>query len=125
VSRGHVDAANATLVQAIEKGDSALLASLYSPDARVMPPGAPLATGDGIQAFWQGVMDTGVTGGRLETVSLEERGDLVLEEGRWEMQVGSDVVDHGEYVVVHRRQPDGEWKIAVDIWNSDGSPSAG
>jgi ketosteroid isomerase-like protein len=61
----------------------------------------------------------GVTGARLETVSLEERDDLAVEEGRYEMQVGSGIVDTGKYVVVHRRQPDGGWKVAIDIWNSN------
>ena len=119
MSRSHVDALNATLVQALEKGDSGLLASIYSPDARLLPPGSDPVTGQGIQAYWQSVMDSGVTGGRLETISLEERDDLAVEEGRFEVQVGSDVVDEGKYVVVHRRQPDGEWKLAVDIWNSN------
>jgi ketosteroid isomerase-like protein len=125
MSRSDVDALNATLVQALEKGDSGLLASVYSSDARLLPPGSDMATGQGIQAYWQHVMDLGVTGGRLETASLEERGDLAVEVGRYEMQAGSDVVDRGKYVVIHRRQPDGEWKYDVDIWNSDQSPSAG
>ncbi|WP_245820950.1 YybH family protein [Geodermatophilus pulveris] len=122
MSRSHVDALNATLTQALEKNDSGLLASIYSPDARLLPPGSDPATGQGIQAYWQSVMDMGVTGGRLETVSLEERDDLAVEEGRYEMQVGSEVVDEGKYVVVHRRQPDGDWKLAIDIWNSNQSP---
>ncbi len=125
MSRSDVDTLNATLVQALEKGDSGLLASVYSPDARLLPPGSDMATGQGIQAYWQHVMDLGVTGGRLETVSLEDRGDLAVEVGRYEMSVGSDVVDKGKYVVIHRRQPDGEWKYDVDIWNSDQSPPAG
>jgi ketosteroid isomerase-like protein len=124
MSRSDVDALNATLVQALEKGDSGLLASVYSSDARLLPPGSDMATGQGIQAYWQHVMDMGVTGGRLETASLDERGDLAVEVGRYEMHAGSDVVDEGKYVVIHRRQPDGEWKYAVDIWNSDRSPTA-
>ncbi|SFP22521.1 conserved hypothetical protein [Geodermatophilus dictyosporus] len=125
MSRTDVDTLNATLVQALEKGDSALLATVYSPDAHLLPPGSDPVTGQGIQAYWQSVMDMGVTGGRLETVSLDERDDLAVEEGRYDMRVGPDVVDEGKYVVVHRRQPDGEWKYAVDIWNSNRSPSAG
>ncbi len=119
MSRSDVDALNATLMQALEKGDSALAASIYSPEARLLPPGSEPVTGQGIQAVWQSVMDKGVTGARLETVSLEERDDLAVEEGRYEMQVGSGIVDTGKYVVVHRRQPNGGWKLAIDIWNSN------
>jgi uncharacterized protein (TIGR02246 family) len=124
MSRSDVDALNATLMQALEKGDSALAASVYSPDARLLPPGSEPATGPGIRAVWQSIMDMGVTGARLETVSLEERDDLAVEEGRYEMQVGSDVVDTGKYVVVHRRQPDGDWKYAIDIFNSNQTPQS-
>jgi uncharacterized protein (TIGR02246 family) len=125
MSRSDVDALNTTLVQALEKGDSGLLASVYSPDARLLPPGSDPLTGQGIQAYWQSVMDMGVTGGRLETVSFEERDDLAVEVGHYEVHVRSDVVDEGNYVVVHRRQPDGQWRLAVDIWNSNHSPAAG
>ncbi len=121
MSQRDVDALNATLVQGLEKGDAALVASIYAPDARVLPPGSEVMTGQDIQTYWQGVIDMGVTG-RLETVSLEEREDLAVEEGRYRMQVGSDIVDTGKYVVVHRRQPDGAWRIAVDIWNSSQAP---
>ncbi len=41
------------------------------------------------------------------------------------MRVGADVVDTGKYVVVHRRQPDGGWRIGLDIWNSDSAPQSG
>ena len=122
MSRSDVDALNETLVQALEKGDSALAATIYAPDARLLPPGSEPATGQEIQATWQSVIDMGVTGARLETVSLEERDDLAVEEGRYEMYVGSDTADSGKYVVVHRRQHDGSWKYAIDIWNSSRTP---
>ncbi|MGY1696469.1 MULTISPECIES: YybH family protein [unclassified Geodermatophilus] len=122
MSRSDVDALNRTLEQALEKGDSALAATIYAPDARLLPPGSEPATGRQIQATWQSFMDMGVSGARLETVSLEERDDLAVEEGRYEMHAGPDTVDAGKYVVVHRRQPDGSWKLAIDIWNSSQSP---
>ena len=61
----------------------------------------------------------------LKTTALEERDDLAVEEGHFEIHVGSDVVDDGSYVVVHRRMDDGGWRFALDIWNSDRRPSRG
>jgi uncharacterized protein (TIGR02246 family) len=125
MSRSDIDALNATFMKGLDTGDAAMIASVYAPDARVMPPGSSVVTGGGIQQFWQGVLGMGVTGGVLKTVSLEERDDLAVEEGVYEMRVGAAVVDTGKYVVVHRRQPDGGWRFAVDIWNSDSTPQPG
>ena len=121
MSRSDIDALNAQLVQGIEKGDAAMVASLYAPDAQLMPPGMPMATGDGIRQVWQGVIDMGVNGGALKTLSLEELGDTAIETGQYEMHVGSEVVDVGKFVVVHRKTDDG-WKLGIDIFNSDRSP---
>lgn len=120
MARSDVDALNATFVQALEKGDAALIASLYAPDARVLPPGAERVTGSAaIEQFWQGVTSQGVTGGRLETLALDDLGGRMIEEGRYEIRAGDQLVDVGKYVVVHRRQDDGSWKLDLDIWNSD------
>ena len=125
MSRSDIDALNATFMKGFDTGDAALIASVYAPDARVMPPGAPAVTGAEMQQFWQEVLGMGITGGVLKTVSLEERDDVAVEEGVYEMRVGADVVDTGKYVVVHRRQPDGSWKYGIDIWNSDSAPQSG
>jgi uncharacterized protein (TIGR02246 family) len=119
MSRSDIDAVNARFVEALEKGDAAAMASVYAPDARLMPPGVPTATGRGIQDVWQSFLDMGVTGGALRTDTLEELGDTAIEVGRYEIRVGTDVADSGKYVVVHRRQPDGSWRFGIDIWNSD------
>ncbi len=118
MSRSDIDALNATFVQGLEKGDAAAMVSVYAADARLMPPGTPTLTGPAIQEFWQGAIDSGVAGGALETVSFEEHGDVAVEEGEYRIQAGDQVVDHGKYVVVHRRQDDGSWRFGVDIWNS-------
>jgi ketosteroid isomerase-like protein len=34
------------------------------------------------------------------------------------------VNDRGKFVVVWKKQTDGGWKIAADIWNSDLPPAA-
>ena len=122
MSRSDIDALNATFMKGFETGDAAMIASVYAPDARLMPPGAPVVTGGEIEQYWQEVLGMGVTGAVLKTGSLQERDDVAVEEGQYEMRVGTDVVDTGKYVVVHRRQPDGGWRIGLDIWNSDRAP---
>jgi ketosteroid isomerase-like protein len=121
MARSDIDALNATFGQGLEKGDADIVASVYAPDAKILPPGSPMLTGPDIRTYWQGAIDSGMTGGTLETLAFEELGDVALEEGQFEVRVGEEVVDTGKYVVVHRRQPDGSWKYSTDIWNSSRS----
>ncbi len=118
MARSDIEALGATMEQGLEKADATLIASVYGPGARLMPPGSDVLTGEAIEQYWQGVLNAGITGGRMELVSLEEHGDVGIEEGRYEMRIGDQVADRGKYVVVHHRQPDGGWRFHLDIFNS-------
>jgi ketosteroid isomerase-like protein len=110
----------AALVRAFEQGDAGLAASLYEPGARLLPPGAPVITGeDAVRDFFQRRFDAGSDGGVLETVQLHEYGDVAVEEGRYGRRSGEQLLDSGKYLAVFRRQPDGAWRWAIDMWNSD------
>jgi ketosteroid isomerase-like protein len=110
----------ATLVRAFEQADAALAAALYEPGARLLPPGSPVITGeDDVRDFFQRRFDAGSDGGVLETVRLDEYGDVAVEEGRYGRRSGEQLLDSGKYLAVFRRQPDGAWRWATDIWNSD------
>ena len=78
MSRSDIDAVNATFGQGLEKGDAALVASVYGAGARLLPPGMPAVSGPAIQEFWQGAMDSGMSGGSLETVRAAIRARLPL-----------------------------------------------
>jgi uncharacterized protein (TIGR02246 family) len=110
----------ATLVRAFEQGDAALAAALYEPGARLLPPGAPVITGaDAVRDFFQRRFDAGSDGGVLETVRIDEYGDVAVEEGRYGRRAGERLLDSGKYLAVFRRQSDGAWRWAIDMWNSD------
>ena len=75
-------AANQRFMAAFSRGDAAGLAAFYSSDARLLPPGSPPISGAaGIQAFWRGAIDTGITAVRLETEELELHGGRAIEGG--------------------------------------------
>jgi uncharacterized protein (TIGR02246 family) len=119
MSRSDIDALNEAFERGIREGDAAEVASLYAPDARLLPPGSEALTGPAIETFWKEMLSAGVSAGTLTTRSLEELGDTAIEEGQYQIEVGGSVVDTGKYVAVHRRQPDGWWKYGLDIWNSN------
>jgi uncharacterized protein (TIGR02246 family) len=115
-----VDGLKAELVHAFEQGDAALAASLYEPGARLLPPGAAVITGaDAVREFFEKRFAAGSDGGVLETVRLDDYGDVAVEEGRYGRRAGEELLDSGKYLAVFRRQPDGTWRWATDMWNSD------
>jgi ketosteroid isomerase-like protein len=55
---------------------------------------------------------------------VSSAGDLGYTTGSYEVTVndaeGNPVTSRGKVVVVWKKQPDGNWKAVLDIWNSDG-----
>jgi uncharacterized protein (TIGR02246 family) len=116
-----IDALKAALVRALQAGDAELAAALYAPDARLLPPGAPVITGVAeVLEFFRQRVARGAHEAVLETVRQWQDGDIAVEEGRYGRLVDEDLVDTGKYLVVFRRQDDGTWRYETDIWNSDG-----
>ena len=119
---------NARLVEAYNRGDVAAVAALYTEDATVLPPNSQAIRGrQAVHDFWNGARLVGLRDLALETTSVEQSGDTAYEVGAYSLHVrpqgGQPVSDRGKYVVIWKRQADGSWKLAVDIWNTD-SPMA-
>ena len=117
---------NLKFAEIFKRGDAAGIAALYTRDARLMPPDAPLMTGtEAITAFWQGAMNMGIKEATLETIDVESSGgDLATEIGQFTLSMetpdgrGDRVAQIGKYIVLWKR--DGEtWKLHADIWNGN------
>jgi len=127
MARSDADLLNATMIEGFARGEAAVVASVYAPDARLLPPGMEAQTAGDIQQFWQGAVDAGLRHAAIETVSYEEHDGLAIEEGRWQLRASADapVADAGKFLIVHKRQPDGTWRYALDMFNSSvAEPSA-
>ncbi len=100
--------------------------SFYTDDASVFPPNAPIATGkEAIRAFLsQGFANPGFAIDWQPTkVEVSRGGDLAYTQGTYEFTMndpkGKPITERGKYVNVWRKQPDGNWKMVADVWNSD------
>ena len=98
-------------------------AMLYSENASFMPPNAGVAEGRAAIRGWLQSFPP-MSDFSLTPVEIDGRGDLAYVRGTYAMTItGPDGKpagsDHGKYVEIRRRQPDGKWLIAVDIFNSD------
>jgi len=96
--------------------------SFYAADATLLPPGSPMIKGrSAIQTFWQGFIDAGASDAALRTVSVESSGDLAYEIGTFDANLPTPskgtVRTAGKYLVVWKRQPDGQIKIVADMFS--------
>ena len=103
---------------ALNSGDSAGVAALYTNDGQILPPNSgPLSGHESIAATFQGLIDAGITA-KLETVELDVHGHTATEVGNATLfAADGTTADVAKYIVLWK-QVDGEWKLHRDIWNS-------
>ena len=119
-----IRAATAAWGKAYNAGDADTIVAYYTPDAVVMPPGSPRATGhDAIRAFvvkdMAGARAAGVTLVISGKSDVGISGDLAWESGTYVVaDKAGAAVDSGSFVGIFRKV-DGKWLSIRDTWNSD------
>jgi uncharacterized protein (TIGR02246 family) len=126
-----IDAMRASFAEAMSAGDVDGMMSGYADDAVQMPPNEPAVTGkDAIRARYQADLE------QLDMM-LENPAEEIIVKGDWAILRGTYVFggtpkadgepiqDTGKYMVTWRRQADGSWRVAHEIWNSDNPPPEG
>jgi uncharacterized protein (TIGR02246 family) len=105
-------------LDAYRRNDADAIAGLYATDAVLLPPGHPLVRGrDDIRAYWKGRMESGFA---MDTVRIEVAPGSGYVVGRYYVPPdGDDDAETGKFVIALRREADGVWRIAADIWNAD------
>ena len=106
-------------IGAFNGGDGSAIAAMMSEDGALMPPNSePVVGREAIAAFWQAVIDTGVTAA-LDMTELAVDGDLGFKRGAYEFfNADGESVDTGKWLEIWTRV-DHEWQLQRDIWNSD------
>ena len=119
-----VEAAYEAWNEAFNKGDAAEVASFYTDDATFLPPTHEVITGpEGIEAFFAGLFDAGVTGHGLELITVEgdADADLLYSAARWtasgKAEDGSEQSLGGIAVHGFERQADGSLKLNLHTFN--------
>jgi uncharacterized protein (TIGR02246 family) len=118
-ARSGIETTNARFMAAVNSGDAATVASLYTEDAVLCAPNVPMQRGRAaIQAAFEGMIQAmGQPTLKLETADVEESGGAAWEIGAYTLTAGGET-DKGKYVVVWKREGN-DWKLDVDIWNTD------
>ena len=113
----------------IRNHDAAGVSELYTSDGAMMPPGAPIARGrPELEKAWTGLMKLPGFGLTFEAdkIVVASGGDMALDQGTYQLSLDGPegpTKEIGKYVVVWRNI-EGQWKVAADIFNSDGAPTS-
>jgi uncharacterized protein (TIGR02246 family) len=121
-----IRATDSSFARAFGAGDAAGVAETYLPDAHLLPPNAgPIEGREAIQKFWKAVLDTYQVTFSASADEIEGRGDLAYARGQFTLELtpkaggGPVAHDEGKFLEVLRRQADGAWRYAVDMYSSD------
>jgi uncharacterized protein (TIGR02246 family) len=110
--------------RAAQNRDVDRVLSFWADDAVVLPPGSPAVAGR--PAIREFVMKSFQTPGfsiswKTTTVAVSSSGDIAYTTGTnritFNAPDGKQVAVEGKAVAVWRREKDGAWKCALDIWN--------
>jgi ketosteroid isomerase-like protein len=100
--------------------------SFWTDDARVYPPGLPVVSGKvALRSYVESALS--IPGFRITWTSFEA---ALSPDGQLGYVLGSNAVTtpspggrlvttKGRAVTIWRREPDGNWRCAVDIWNEE------
>ncbi|MBV8809489.1 MAG: nuclear transport factor 2 family protein [Acidobacteriaceae bacterium] len=100
------------------------LDQIYTANARILPPGAPMISGrESIKGFWSSLIQSvNAKSAVLESIDVMPTGDGAVEIGRATLRMepkGQSASEMEVKYLVYWRQEDGHWKWHVDIWNSN------
>jgi uncharacterized protein (TIGR02246 family) len=126
-----IRAADARWLAAARAHDLERTVSFWSDDVYMMPPGGPAMVGkEALRHYVAGafaIPDFSITW-VTDHVWVAKAGDLAYAVGtdtiRMSSPEGKPLVEHNKAVAVWRKEPDGAWKCAVDIWNATGDAAA-
>jgi ketosteroid isomerase-like protein len=121
-----VRAASAEWAKVAAAKDLEKTLSYYAEDASMFPPNMPIVTGaEARRKMWSTLFAPAelVFSNAATKVEVARSGDLAYETGTFEESFmdakGGPVKVVGKYVVVWKKQPGGQWKAIIDIFNTD------
>jgi ketosteroid isomerase-like protein len=120
--RNVIDSLNTRFEAWYDAGQADSIASVFAQDAMQMPPNmAPIVGRDSVRAFWTNALTTGKWDFDLEAEDVVAADSLAVERGSYTLKVVAgpkaeypSFEDRGNYIVLWRRESDGNWRVVWD-----------
>ena len=116
---GEIEKSSQQYLEALNESDAAMLASMSTERAILLPPNAEMIEGrEAIEKYWRSVFAAGLKDASARTVRVDEYGgDAAREIGRIRVNAPAprDVLE-GKYVIVWRKRGE-NWLLDSAIWN--------
>ncbi len=114
------------LVESLNARDIDRWLNAFAPNAKMLPPGAPPVEGkEAIRAFIRELLTipSFFVAHHLASVDVSRSGDLAWVSYSYELTIkdpdGQPVVESGKDISIYAKQPDGSWKVVVDMWSGN------
>jgi uncharacterized protein (TIGR02246 family) len=121
-----IRAADSSFMAATNAGNVDAIVAVYAGDAVLLPPNLPAQRGrNAIRNFWGGLLKAYTVKFEMGSDTVEGRGDLAYTVGHYRFTAvpkdsgNPGMADEGKFVEILKKQPDGSWKYAVDMYNSN------
>ncbi len=118
----------ADFAAAVGRGDTGAMANMIVQDFVAMPPDRPPIVGpEATMAFWADFFEkySFEVSTSIEEVVAADSWAFVRATNQWTVTPepdGEPQQGQASYIHIFQKQPDGSWKVARDIWNSDQPP---
>lgn len=106
--------------EAFNRGDPAACAAFFTEDVILMSPNAPMTRGRAaFEEIYRARIQADSGGAHTNhLVEYGQDGDLAYQVGTYAVE-GAEPAEQGKFLNVLKRQPDGQWKVAASMFNSD------
>jgi ketosteroid isomerase-like protein len=129
--RTAVEASATRTAAAFNRGEIDVFIQPYAQDVWVFPPNAQPFQGPAAahEFFTRDYMESGTRNLQLTTTGLDRDGSLAYETGTYSADYptpggrpGAMSRDHGKYVHIWKRDPNGAWRVHLATWSSNLPP---
>jgi ketosteroid isomerase-like protein len=102
--------------------DADAMAAVYSEDAKVLPPDAPVVEGRAaIRTFFRNLFEARPEPADFDERELEVLGKYTWRQGIYSVSLADGTVEYGKFVQLWKLEQ-GDWKLYRSMWSPNGPP---